>query len=173
MALALGFERITRIKIFSKDGLDWATFSIPLYHDGGDNEKVSSLKAVTYNLENNKIVESKLKSDAVFKEKVNDNYDMMKVTLPNVREGSIVEITYKVNSDFYFNFQDWEFQSTIPIRWSEYRASIPEFYNYDKYMQGYIPLVVNEEKEVPAIITLTSKDRSGGSTEFYSGQDRL
>ena len=30
----LQFERLTRIKILTKDGLDWANFSIPLYHDG-------------------------------------------------------------------------------------------------------------------------------------------
>jgi len=172
---SLLFERITRIKILSKDGLDWATFTVPLYHDGGDNEKISGLKAVTYNLENNKVIETKLKSDAVFKEKVNANVDMMKITLPNVREGSIVEIAYKVNSDFYFNFQDWEFQSTIPVRWSEYRANIPEFYNYDKYMQGYVQLVVNETKAMPSFITITSKERpsgpTGGTTEF--SQDKI
>ena len=166
---SLLFERITRIKILSKEGLDWATFSVSLYHDGGNNEKFSGLKAVTYNLENGKVAETKLKSDAVFKEKVNDNWDVMKMTLPNVREGSIVEVTYKVTSDFLFNFQDWEFQQTIPTRWSEYRANVPEFYNYDKYMQGYVSLVVSETKDVPASITLTSKERSGGyssSTEF-------
>ena len=90
---SLTFERITRIKIFSKDGFDWATITIPLYHDGGDNEKLSGLKAVTYNLENGQIAETKLKSDAVFKEKYNANLDFMKMTLPNVRERSIVEVT--------------------------------------------------------------------------------
>lgn len=173
---SLNFERITRIKILSKDGLDWATFTVPLYNDGGNNEKFSALKAVTYNLENDKVVETKLKSDAVFKEKVNTHIDIMKITLPNVREGSIVEISYKVNSDFLFNFQDWEFQSIIPVRWSEYRANIPEFYNYDKYMQGYIPLDVNESKEVSSFISITSKERtssgwSNTSTEF--SQDKI
>jgi Domain of Unknown Function with PDB structure (DUF3857)/Transglutaminase-like superfamily len=174
---SINFERITRIKILSKDGLDWATFQVPLYKDGGDNEKFSSLKAVTYNLENGKIVESKLKSDAVFKEKLNNNIDIMKFTLPNVREGSIVEISYKVNSDFLFNFQDWEFQSTIPIRWSEYRANIPEYFNYDKYMQGYIPLTVNETKDFPGSITITSTDRGsstfGGSTQTQFNNDKI
>ena len=167
---SLLFERITRIKILSKDGLDWATFTVPLYHNGGANEKFSSLKAATYNLENEKVVQTKLNSDAVFKEKVNANIDRMKITLPNVREGSIVEISYKVTSDFLFNFQDWEFQSTIPTRRSEYRASIPEFYNYDKYMQGYVVLTVNETKSVPTSITITSKERDTNryntSTEF-------
>src|SRR5687768_1532187 len=49
---SVNFERITRIKFFNKDGFDWANFSIPLYHDGGTDEKLSGLKALTYNLEN-------------------------------------------------------------------------------------------------------------------------
>ena len=47
--------------------------------------------------------------------------DITKVTMPNVKVGSVIEITYKVRSDFIFNFQDWEFQSTIPTVWSEYQ----------------------------------------------------
>ncbi len=174
---SINFERITRIKILSKDGLDWATFEVPLYKDGGNNEKFSALKAVTYNLENGKVVESKLKSDAVFKEKLNTNIDIMKFTLPNAREGSVVEVSYKVNSDFIANFQDWEFQSTIPVRWSEYRANIPEYFQYDKYMQGYIPLSINETKDVPNFITLTSTDRGSasfrGSTQSQFNNDKI
>lgn len=160
----LQFERLTRIKILTKDGLDWANFSIPLYHDGSDDEKLVVLKAVTYNLENGKMVETKLKNDAVFKEKQDANVDITKVTLPNVKVGSVIEFTYKVRSDFIFNFQDWEFQSTIPTVWSEYRARIPEYFHYDRFMQGYVALSVNEETQVPASITLVSKDRTGDRT---------
>ena len=102
----LRFERVQRIKILTKDGLRYANFSIPLYHDGSSDEKIGSLKAYTYNLENGKIVETKMKNDGVFREKSNANLDITKITLPNVKEGSIVEISYKVNSDFLFNFQD-------------------------------------------------------------------
>ncbi len=155
------FERIQRIKILTKDGFEYANFSIPLYHSGGDNEKISGLKAVTYNLDNGKIVETKMKNDGVFKEKFDANIDFTKVALPNVKEGSIVEITYTISSDFLFNFQDWEFQSTIPIALSEYRARIPEYFNYDKYMQGYVPLTVNEQTQVPGAINFTVKEREG------------
>lgn len=160
----LQFERLTRIKILTKDGLDWANFSIPLYHDGSDDEKVVGLKGVTYNLENGKVIETKLKNDAVFKEKQDANIDITKVTMPNVKVGSVIELTYSVRSDFIFNFQDWEFQSTIPTVWSEYRARIPEYFHYDKYMQGYIQLAVNEESQVPTSITLISKERAGERT---------
>ena len=165
----LKFERLTRIKILTKDGLDWADFAVPLYHDGGNDEKMNGLKAVTYNLENGKTIQSKLKNDAVFKEKQDANIDIMKMTLPNAKVGSIVEVTYSVRSDFWFNFQDWEFQSTIPVVWSEYRARIPEYFNYEKYMQGYIQLVVNENTTASNSINLVSKERSEGTvtrTEF-------
>lgn len=166
------FERLTRIKILSKDGLDQANFSIPLYHSGGSDEKLSGLKAITYNLEKGKVIETKLKGDAIFKEKYDANLDFMKVTLPNVKEGSVIEITYRTASDFVVNFQDWEFQSTIPTVWSEYRARIPEYYNYEKYMQGYVVLSVNEQTREPNSITINSKERAegaaGGSTQFQS-----
>lgn len=158
---SLLFERTTRIKILSKEGLDWATFQIPLYRDGGADEKLSGLKGVTYNLENNKVVETKMKNDAVFREKVSEHLDIVKVTLPGAKVGAVVEITYRVLSDFLFHFQDWEFQNTIPTRWSEYRANIPEFYHYDKYTQGYVPLAVVETDVVDNSITLTSSERTG------------
>ncbi len=158
----LFFERIRRIKILTKDGLKWADFSIPLYHDGTEDEKVSNLKAVTYNLENGKIVESKVKGEAIIKEKYDDNLNFTKITWPNVKVGSVIEISYKVTSDFVFNFQDWEFQGEIPTVWSEYRAHVPEYYNYQKYMQGYVGLAINETGSKPQSILITSKERTGG-----------
>src|SRR6185436_7401661 len=42
----LNFERITRIKILKKEGLDWGNFTIPLYHSGTNGEKIQGLKAI-------------------------------------------------------------------------------------------------------------------------------
>lgn len=173
----LYFERLRRIKILTKDGLDYANFSIPLYHDGGTDEKLTGLKAVTYNLENGKVHETKLKSDGIFREKQDANVDISKLTMPNVKVGSVIEISYTVRSEFIFNFQDWEFQSEIPAIWSEYRARIPEYFTYERYMQGYVPIAVNEQTREPNFITLTSKEREGGrgwssvSTSF--SQDKI
>jgi Domain of Unknown Function with PDB structure (DUF3857)/Transglutaminase-like superfamily len=160
----LEFERIRRIKILTKEGLDWANFNIPLHRNNSDEEKISGLKAATYNLENGKIVETKAKSESIIKEKYDDNLNFTKVTWPNVKVGSIIEITYKVLSDFVFNFQDWEFQSTIPTVWSEYRVKIPEYFFYEKYMQGYVGLEIAETTKASSSITLTSSERIGSST---------
>ncbi len=154
------FERLRRVKILTKEGLKWADFSIPLYHDSDQEEKVTSLKVMTYNLEGNKIVETKAKSESFINEKYDANLNFMKVTWPKVKEGAILEITYRVTSDFLFNFQDWEFQETIPTRMSEYRARIPEYFNYEKYMQGYVPLAVNENETQQGSFTINSTERS-------------
>ena len=156
---SLTFERTFRIKIFKKEGFDWADFEIPLYNSGSDREKLTGLKAITYNLEGGKIIETKIKNDAIFEERTNENWQLTKLTFPNVKEGSVLEITYKVHSPFMFNFQDWQFQHQIPVVWSEYRATIPEYYNYERYLQGYVALSVVETSESNNTITFMSSDR--------------
>jgi transglutaminase-like putative cysteine protease len=123
---------------------------------------VSGIKGITYNLENGKSVETKLRSEGIFEEETTSNWDQVKVTLPAVKEGSVIDFTYTVTSDFFFNFQDWEFQTTIPVKWSEYRAYIPEYFQYNNYMQGYLALTLNESKQTPNSIMLSYTERSEG-----------
>ena len=134
----LNFERHLRIKILKSGGLDEADIQIPLWKQGSGEEKVISLKAITYNLENGAIVESKMSKDGIFKEKFNKNVFLQKFTLPNVKVGSIIECSYTVSSEFLTNFPNWEFQHDIPVRHSEYWALLPEFFFFEKYMQGYL-----------------------------------
>ncbi|MBC6607123.1 DUF3857 domain-containing protein [Hymenobacter sp. BT188] len=143
----LVFERVTRIKILKKSGYDWATVKVPLYKKGSNEEKISALRGFTYNMVNGQLVKEKMASDATFMEQQTTNNFIRKFTLPNVREGSVIEYTYTVNSDFLFNFQDWQFQYYIPVRWSEYRAAIPEYFDYKQLFQGYEPLAVQERNE--------------------------
>ena len=151
----LNFERHVRIKILKKEGLKWADCSIPLLRSGSDDERVSKLKATTYNLENGKIVETSMSKDAVFKEKFNRDYMVQKFSLPNVKEGSVIEYSYTVTSGFFWNFPNWQFQYDIPVRWSEYWAMFPDFFFFEKYMQGYIPTTSYEvkNKNISGILT--------------------
>ncbi len=143
----LVFDRHTRIKILKKEGLEWANASILTYHSGSSEEKISNLKASAYNLESGKMVESKMAKDAMFKERVNSYYNRQKFTIPNVKEGSVIEYSFHETSDFYTSFPNWQFQRSIPTRHSEYWAMIPEVFDYQKYMQGYIQVTSYEEKK--------------------------
>lgn len=173
VGFTIEFERIKRVKILSKDGYEHANITIPLYSSKNDDEKLSGLKAVTYNLEGGKVVETKMKNEAIFKEQLDDNVQLVKLTLPNVKEGSVIEVTYRVYSPFLFNFQDWDFQSTIPTRYSEYRAHIPEYFNYKTYSQGYITWPIQEHETRSDKITLRSYERSENGRQTTPQVDEI
>ena len=107
----LRFERLRRIKILNKSDYDWANFVIPVYKTDANDEKLTNLKAATFNLEGGKITETRLTKEGIFNEKATDNWANTRITLPNVKEGSVIDIAYSISSPFLFNFQDWEFQS--------------------------------------------------------------
>ncbi|EMR04352.1 DUF3857 domain-containing transglutaminase family protein [Cesiribacter andamanensis] len=133
-----------RIKILTKEGLEWGNAEIPLYQSGSRKEKINSISGVVYNMENGKVVSSKLTKDARSTEQVNANLQKYKFTLPNVKEGSVIEYEYEKISDFIYGLETWYFQTTIPTRWSEYRVRIPEYFTYKHFLGGYHGLNVNE-----------------------------
>ena len=150
-------ERVTRIKILKKAGYEVATVEVPLYHRETNEEKLVGLKGFTYNEVGGKIEKVKLETDKAFTEERTKNTRVRKFTLPNVREGAVIEYAYTVTSDFLFNFQDWTFQREIPTRWSEFRASIPEYFDYKMLMQGYEPLALQTQAQSQEQYTLRQR----------------
>lgn len=126
----LMFKKLKRIKVVDKSGYDVADVEIPLYISGQSEEKLMNLKAVAYNLENGKVVETKLESKGVFTDKYDKNHIVKKFTIPAIKEGTIIEYTYSVISPFYFNLQPWNFQDEHPCLLSEYTVTIPEIYDF-------------------------------------------
>ena len=55
-----------RIKIYNKEGFDWATKKVRLYNKSSSNsESLQFIKGYTYNLVNGKVEEDKLKNDGI------------------------------------------------------------------------------------------------------------
>lgn len=147
-AVDITFERHVRIKILKTEGKEWANAIIPLFQIGPVEEKISHFKASTFNLVDGKIVETEVSKEGIFREKFNRNFIHHKFTFPEVKEGSVLEYSYNIHSDFLLNFPNWEFQRKIPTRFSEYWAIIPDFLTFQKYMQGYIPVTRHEVKSM-------------------------
>ncbi|MFT3912283.1 MAG: DUF3857 domain-containing protein [Ferruginibacter sp.] len=146
--LWLEFKKFERIRILNKNGYDAANIQIGLYTNGSATEELKGLHAVTYNLENGKVVETKLDMDAgIFKDNINKHLVVKKFTFPNIKEGSIIEFEYKIKSDFIFNVQPWNFQWQYPCLWSEYEVSLPDFYYYSTVSQGYQPYFISTKEE--------------------------
>ena len=133
---SIEFRHFKRIHILKKSSYELADVEIPLYTNGRSEEELQGLKAYTYNLENGKIVETKLEKSGVFQDKLSKNQLVKKFTFPAIKEGSIIEYEYTIHSDFIFNLQPWVFQGSYPRLWSEYNVSIPEFLYYVFLSQG-------------------------------------
>lgn len=138
------YQRKKRIKILKKSGLDAASESVTLYTSGSNEERLQNFKAYTYNLEGGKVIQTKLDEASMFKEKLSKNHTRHKFTFPAVKEGSIIEMSYTINSDYLFNLQPWQFQGEYPSLWSEYQIEIPQFFNYVFLPQGYLPFTIDK-----------------------------
>ena len=134
-----------KIKIYKKGGLDWANKEIAYYIGGDKDESVIINKATTYNIVNGKIEKTKLNGEGEFKENVNKFWATKKISMPNVKEGSIIEYKYTIKSPYFSNLQDWKFQQTIPVDYSEYKTIIPEYFSYNFYSRGNV--ILNTKKE--------------------------
>lgn len=166
-----GFVQITevlkRIKIYNKDGFDWATEEVQLRDNGSSREALTNLKAVTYTLENGKMEETKLKKDGVFDEKNNKYWKTSKFTMPNIKEGCVVEFSYTITSP-YISIRDINLQESIPIKELDMYVRIPEYFNFNKFVNPratYIPKI--KDYQVNRTEQIHSKSRESSASNGF------
>lgn len=171
-----GFVLITevevKIKIYKKEGLDWANKEVKYYIGGETDELVNFSKAVTYNLVNNQIEKAKLKSDGEFDQKENKFWGVKKISMPGVKEGSIIEYRYTIKSPFFQTLPDWSFQNFIPVNYSEYKTLIPEYFTYNVYRKGFLT-PVETKNTVSRSVDFINKVTTAGQTSYGHSVDKF
>ncbi len=157
-----------KIKILEKEGFDYTNIEIPLYRSKKRKEKIVNIKAFTHNGE----MKHSVKTSEFYNEEVNDKWTQTKFTFPNVKEGSIVEYEYEMQSPFYFNFTGWDFQSDIPKVYSEFNAKIPGNWLYNRSLKGSLDLDVNDADIVKGCFSFPgTKDDSDCESLKYVMKD--
>lgn len=151
--LQLVFERHLAIQFLDKEAFDHATFEIPLYRSGNLVERIAGIKGVTYNLDDKgKYSQTKFSKKDVFSEKRSKTVTIQKFTLPDVKEGAIIELKYSTTSDIFWNMPNWSFQDMIPTLYSQYDITVPEFLTFSKNFTGFFS---------PEILPVTNNNRDG------------
>ncbi len=140
-----GFQLVTefheRIKVYNKEGFDMATKEVVYYKpESGESESVSSIKGYTFNLNGNKIDKEKLSVKSIFTENISKFRSVKKISMPKVKEGSIIELRYKVYSPYVQSISDLKLQYHIPVKKLDYSVEIPEYYIFKKNTIGYYPV---------------------------------
>ncbi|MUU77846.1 transglutaminase domain-containing protein [Winogradskyella endarachnes] len=166
-----------RIKIYNKDGFDWATKKVYLYA-GNNGESLKGLKGYTYNLIDGKVEKEKLKSDGMFEEAYNEYTNITSFTMPKVKEGTIIEYKYIVSSNRY-GIDDVLFQFSIPINKLEINISTPEYYLYNKqynFQATYLPKIEESSQHTTVpfnykmnVLKINETDVPALREEAYSG----
>jgi hypothetical protein len=125
------YTRFVRIKILNRNGYHAADFEILLYNDRkGTDERLTTLKGSTYNIQNGSVQVTKLDDKSVFTTRYSKHYDQLKFSMPALSLGSIFELTYTIKSSNFSDPPSWIFQSDYPCLWSEYKVTIPSFFHY-------------------------------------------
>ncbi|AMR33164.1 transglutaminase [Mucilaginibacter sp. PAMC 26640] len=139
------YDYHVKIKIFNAKAFDKGTVEIrlPIYNQSED--EVTELQgATTYLDDNGSTQRSELNVSSAFKVKQNKYFNVYKFTMPNLRNGCIVEYKYSMTSSNWGLFPEWHFQDDIPKMISRYDAFIPGFWNFNVALRGNLKLTKNK-----------------------------
>lgn len=137
-----------KIKILKPEGVDRANIDIPYYYgDGSDRDYINNLDAISYNLEDGKVVKTKLEKKYIFDEVLSETTKRIKFSIPNVKAGSVIEFKYTLVSRYVTDVPEWYFQSDIPVMNSKFGINILEYFNFNIRTKGYEHIAVTQKDE--------------------------
>jgi len=145
-----------RIKIINRDGFDYGTMKINF-------NEVLALKASVYNLVNGKIERTDLTKKDIFIEDVDEYTKITKLIFPNVKEGSVLEVSYKVE---YVRMNHINTQYFIPIKQMSVTIENPNYFEL-RYSQNPLSDVHLDLIKNPVRYLFTGKNIKALKKEEY------
>lgn len=161
-----------KIKIRNKEGYKRGDITIPLYKNKALEEKLRNLEAVTYNLEDGQIKAAKLSPDKIYTEE-NEEYDLVKFSFPDLKEGSVLVYTYQKESPFRYSFETWNFQTDIPKKISTFETRIPANFNYNIRQIGTLKLSVEENEVLRECFQPRGTSQNGDCIHSYFEMENI
>lgn len=158
------YVRHKRVKILSDTGVDFATFGID--YNQRYKQYIEKIEAYTFNLSNKgKVEKKKLGKGSIFEENGLGGWRTKKFTMPDVGEGSIVDVRYELLLGIEGQLPNWYFDSELPVKWSELEAEIPTFQRFNLVSRLNKPLAKNErdQSEISFQFRVSDIDRSYSS----------
>ncbi len=144
------------IKIYGSEGEKYGEISIPEYANDRDKERVSGIKAYSYNIVNGKVVREELSKKDIFEEKTSEYLTRHKFAIPNVKPGTVIEVKYTKTSPFVYTIPKWYFQHDIPTISSEFSIGVPEFFTLTPVPSGFVPVSKDQSKRADRGYSITT-----------------
>ena len=133
--ILVNYEFRLRTKILNPDGAKHANIDITYYDPKNDKavnfDELSDLKIKVFTKnEKGKVEKKNVSTNSFVKERVDDNYMVLHVVVPDVQAGSIIEYQYNITSPRPTFIYDWVFQDCIPTVRSKCDLEIPAFLQF-------------------------------------------
>ena len=133
---ALSKKKHLRIKVLKEEGIDRGDFEMLYYNSSVYKEVISGIDVITYNMVDGKVVETKMPKKYIFNEEYSENYRKITFSAQEVKVGSVIEVKYEITNPRYWMIDDIYFQKTIPVNLAEASVRIPEYFTFNKKMNG-------------------------------------
>ena len=130
------YEFRLRTKILKPEGAQHANIDIT-YYDAAKEHKIllddlSDLKVKVFTKnEKGKVEKRNIDTKSFVKERVDDNYMVIHVVVPDVEPGSIIEYQYDITSNRPAFLYDWVFQECIPTVHTKCDIEIPALLQFN------------------------------------------
>lgn len=129
------FYRIKdRLKVLKPEGKRVADHTI-VFRVSETNKSlrdiVAGLKATAYNLEDGKVVKTKMESSMVNEEMLDKYQKAVKFSVPQVKVGTVIEYEYRIESDYFWDLYDWYAQGDVPVQYTRYDLAYPEWFHFN------------------------------------------
>ncbi len=157
------YKYFLRILILEEGGNKYGDFEFETRSGFGAKEEITGISGAVYNLVDREIEKSKLGRGGIQTIEVHDRLQRISVKMPDVRKGSIIELSYVLSTELIFTLPPWQFQREIPVCYSKAKFIIPERI-YKPFMVGEHPLHTQEFSSQPSSYSTTSMGQQGRST---------
>lgn len=174
-----GFKLITeywvRVKVFTQEGVEYANVEVPYYAPDDKLKKqdeVTVVEGYSYNWNNGEIVKQSIDKQLISDERVTPYFRVIKFALPNVKSGTVFEYKYIVQSDYFYQIDNWQMQHEIPLVYSEYTVGIPDIFVFNIEFRGNSSIEVKQKKMVmEGVNSVAGSFVTGLSDVTISGQE--
>ncbi len=108
------------------------------------HESIEEVKATAYNMEGSKTTKSKFKGEVALKQ-LDDETWQARFTIPDVRQGTVIEYEYTRHSELFYRLHDWQAQQEIPVAYARLTVTIPRHLLFNFEQHGSQQLVAKQE----------------------------
>ena len=135
-SIIVNYDFKLRIKILKPEGKQHANIDITYFNADNDktfnHDELEDLKVRVFTRnEKGKAVKKDVNTRSFARERVDANYEVVHVVVPDAEAGSIIEYTYKITSYRPAFLYDWVFQENIPTVRSKCDIDIPAFLQFN------------------------------------------